>query len=270
MNAALSLTTLTAVGIACALLSVFVILLKWSFLSEGIGHAGFAGAGTAAVLSLLVPSLSSDGSAFGIAIIFCFSTAVGIAWAGRRRAVSGDSAIGAFVVACLSWGFFAQHLRGPAATNTWDTYLVGTLAETSIFSTIVAVLICVMVVMVVVSLHREILLYCFDPTLAEVSGVPVGMIHYLLILLVTFVIVAGMRLMGYLLAPAMLILPGATALAVSVRLRTVFAISIGATLLAVLLGLIANAQWHAIEAGPAIVLVLFVEFLAAIAIRRKP
>jgi ABC-type Mn2+/Zn2+ transport system permease subunit len=53
-------------------------------------------------------------------------------------------------------------------------------------------------------------------------------------------------------------------------LRTVFALSIAATLIAVFLGMAASAHWRIIQAGPAIVLVLFVEFLAAIAIRRKP
>jgi ABC-type Mn2+/Zn2+ transport system permease subunit len=79
-----------------------------------------------------------------------------------------------------------------------------------------------------------------------------------------------MRLLGYVLAPAMLILPGATALALSVRLRMVFALSIAATLIAVMIGLGASMHWRTVQAGPAIVMVLFAEFLAAIAIRRRP
>ena len=51
----ISLITSTAIGLACASLSVFVVLRRWAFIGEGIAHAGFGGAGTAWILSLLLP-----------------------------------------------------------------------------------------------------------------------------------------------------------------------------------------------------------------------
>ena len=43
----ISLVSASAIGVACAMLSVFVILRRWAFIGEGIAHAGFGGAGTA-------------------------------------------------------------------------------------------------------------------------------------------------------------------------------------------------------------------------------
>ena len=70
----MSIITAGAIGLACAALSVFVILRRWAFIGEGIAHAGFGGAGTAWVLSLLFPGvvgLRTEGGIYCIAAIFC-------------------------------------------------------------------------------------------------------------------------------------------------------------------------------------------------------
>jgi manganese/iron transport system permease protein len=271
-NVLYPLITLIAVGTACAVMSVFVVLLKWAFIGEGISHAGFGGAGTAAALSLAVPALGTDFASFSVAVLFCFATAGGIGWVSRRRAVSGDSAIGVFVVASLAWGFvsfgLSHHSLRSGSALPGDAFLVGSIDEASLTTAIAGVAISIFVLTVVGLLGRQILLYCFDPTLAKVTGVPVALIHYVLIFLMAFVVVAGTRLLGYLLMPALFILPGALALALTVRLDRVMMISVSSTLLAVLLGVAVNAHWSFIEIGPAVVLVLFVEFLTALALRR--
>ena len=119
------------------------------------------------------------------------------------------------------------------------------------------------VVLTVIALNRQIILYCFDPVLAEVTGVPVGLIHYLLILLVGIVIVIGMRLAGNLLVPALLVLPGATGLALSQKLRVVMGIAIVMSLIATMAGFYASNRWTFLPSGAPIVLVMFGEFLIA-------
>ena len=259
---------LLAVGIACAALSVFVVLLKWSFIGEGISHAGYAGAGTAALLSLAFPALQTLAAGFAISVLFCLATAIAIGWVARRRAVSGDAAIGVFVVASLAWGAVAGSIS-PGVTGGLHNLLFGSAAESTPTLAIAAAFACTAVLVVVALFSREFILYCFDPTMARVSGVPVGAIHYLLIFLIALVIVCGMKLLGYLLAPALLILPGALALAVTVRLRSVFIIAVLSALAAVVIGLAVSIRWPFIEAGAAVVLVLFLEFLLALAMRKK-
>jgi ABC-type Mn2+/Zn2+ transport system permease subunit len=117
------------------------------------------------------------------------------------------------------------------------------------------------IVIVVAALHRQIILYCFDPVLAQVTGVPVGFVHYLLILLVALVIIVGMRLSGNLLVPALLVLPGAAGLRVSSSMRVVMAVAIVASVVATLAGMAVSRHWQFIAPGPAIVGVLFLEFL---------
>jgi manganese/iron transport system permease protein len=112
-------------------------------------------------------------------------------------------------------------------------------------------------------LFKEILAYCFDPLTAHTGGVRAGFIHYLLMVLLAVTIVIGVRVAGTVLVTALLVLPGATAMTLSQRLRNVIAISIAANLIGAAAGLGMHGIWPVLPAGPMIVLVLFVVFLLA-------
>lgn len=261
------LVTAGALAMACAVLSVIVVLRRWAFIGEGISHSGFGGIGTAWLLSLLLPALGDEAGAYGVAVIFCLAVALGIAFFSRRQKLSSDVTIGVFLVASLAWGFLClsiyRHIRPNMPPPDWERYLLGDLKWISTAAMASAVSLSLAVLLVIGFLEKEILAYAFEPMLAEVSGVRSGFIHYLLIVLLSLLIVLGMRLVGNLLIPALLVLPGAGALLVSHRLRTVLGIAMGMSLLAAVGGCVVNEVFPYLMPGPGIVLILFVEFLVA-------
>jgi len=262
--------TACALAVACALLSVLVVLRRWAFIGEGVSHAGFGGVGTAWLLSLFIPVLGSEGAAYTVAIAFCLTMAMVIGWVSRRERVNADAAIGIVLVGSLAWGFVALQMYGQAghphgSPSGWDFYLLGEVQNLSRPAMLSGVCVSLAVVVTILALGKEILFYCMDPDLAEVSGVRAGFVHYLLMLLLAMVIVVGMRLTGYLLITALLVLPGATALVVSQRLATVVAISVVVSLVGVICGLILRAGPARLPSGPAMVLVLVIQFILAYA-----
>ncbi len=257
-----------AMAVACAVLSVFVVSRRWAFIGEGISHSGFGGAGTAWLLALAFPAVfERPWVPYVGVVVFSLATALAIGFLTRRQRVDSDTAIGIFLVASLAWGFLAQQIyfahthRMPAG---WGTFLLGQMESVSMQFAVAAALVCGAVVAVVAFLGKEIVAYAFDPNLAEASGVPVRFIHYLLMLLVALTIVVGVRVAGSLLVPALLVLPGATALQLSSRLRNVLATSVLVGLCGTLVGLALRSRWPAIPTGPAMVLVLFVLFVVSL------
>ena len=117
-------------------------------------------------------------------------------------------------------------------------------------------------------MKKEILAYCLDPLLAEVSGVRVAMVHHLLIGLVAITTLVGMQIVGTLLITALLVLPAATAQLVSKRLSIVTTTSVACGLLGAVGGLAVHARWPLVPTGPAIVLILFALFVAGFAASR--
>ena len=264
-----ALITAAFMGIACALLSIMVVLRRWAFIGEGVSHAGFGGVGTAWLVSLAVPALGSESAAYSVAIVFCVAMALAIGWVSRRDLLHADAAIGIVLVASLAWGFVALSLYnhakpgGAPPSTGWEFYLLGEIRYVSRQSMISGVCISAAVIVTIIVLGKEILSYCMDPDLAEVSGVRAGLIHYLLMVMLALVIVVGMRLAGYLLVTALLVLPGATALVLTQRLGWVIAVSVAVSLVGTIGGLAVRARWGFINTGPAMVLLLFAQFVVA-------
>jgi ABC-type Mn2+/Zn2+ transport system permease subunit len=267
-----ALLVAVAMAVACAVLSVFVVSRHWAFIGEGISHSGFGGAGTAWLLALAFPAVfERPWVPYAGVVVFSLCTALAIGYLTRRQRVDSDTAIGIFLVASLAWGFLAHRVylqqtgRTPAG---WETFLFGKMEDVSWAFSAGAALVCAAVIAVVAFLGKEIVCYCFDPNLAEASGVPARLIHYLLMLLVAVTIVVGVRVAGNVLVAALLVLPGATAMQLSDRLRNVIASSVLVALCAALAGVAVRARWPVIHTGPAIVLVLFVLFVIAFAAGR--
>src|SRR4051794_33547180 len=221
--------TTASVAAACAVLSVFVVSRRWAFIGEGIGHSGFGGAGTVWMLALAYPALNGPWAVYAGVVVFCLATAVGIAYLGRPRGGSNiDAVIGIFLVASVAWGFIARDLytRRLGPPPAFDTILFGRMPDLPPAFAVAAALVCAGVVAAVALLAKEIVYYCFDPAMAEASGVRSSFIHYLLILLVALTIVVGALVAGSVLVTALLVLPGATALLLSERLRTTVVLSV--------------------------------------------
>jgi ABC-type Mn2+/Zn2+ transport system permease subunit len=220
-------------------------------------------------LSLAIPGLGNTGAAYGVAILFCLAMALVIGWLSRRERLNADAAIGIVLVASLAWGFVAMGIyqeRTRAAGGSasgWDFYLLGEVQNLSTTAMWSGVCVSLAVIVILAVLAKEILFYCMDPDLAEVSGVRARFVHYLLMLLLALVIVVGMRLAGLLLVTALLVLPGATALAVSQRLGIVLAIATAVSLVGIVCGLALRASYPFLPPGPAMVLVLVAQFAVA-------
>ncbi len=253
-----------ALSIACAALSVFVVSRRWAFIGEGISHSGFGGAGTAWMLALLFPRLASPILPELCVILFCVLTGVAIAFLSNHRRTNADAAIGIFMVASLAWGFLSADLYR-AARHTepvgFQEFLFGQMTTLSAQYATSVIMLSAAVLIALVALGKEMLFCSFDPEMAAASGVRAGLIHYLLMLLVTLTIVLGIRIAGSVLVTALLVLPGATALLLSQRLKTVFTIAITTAALGTAAGVLCHDHRQAIPTGPAIVLAMFAEFV---------
>jgi ABC-type Mn2+/Zn2+ transport system permease subunit len=259
-----------AMASACALLSIFVIARRWAFIGEGISHSGFGGAGVAWLAMLAAPTLMDrPWVPYAAVVIFCLATALAIGAISRGERVAGDAAIGIFLVASLALGFLArevyQYVRGRDPVDFAELLFGRTSGAIDPAMVGVVVMISAAVMLTLAALGKEIVSYCFDPQMAQASGVRAALVHYLLMLLIALTIIIGMPAIGAPMVTALLVLPGVTASLLSRRLSRVLAISVAAALVAAVAGVTINAMCRFLPLGPVIVLVLFGEFLLAYA-----
>jgi ABC-type Mn2+/Zn2+ transport system permease subunit len=245
-----------AVGIVCSLLSVLIVLKRMAFIGQGISHAGFGGMGTAALLGLT--GMRYDWRQDLIVGLFCIGTGFVIAAISRKRRVGIDAAIGILLAATMAWGVLMHNLRavladypwyrqwvgGSGYTPPWEAILFGSPWTVGQDGMIGALVLCGVVVLVCALLYHRLLFFAFDETVARVHGVPSGWLYYLVLLLISAVIVVGIRLVGFILISALLIVPGSTALLISRRTSRVLVVAllvgVGCTTGGLLISLVAD------------------------------
>lgn len=266
-----TLVAMFALAISCGVLSLVVFWRRWAFLGEGIAHAGFGGAGTAWLIASISPAADHPLVVSLCVAVFCLATAGGIGVVARGQRIHADTAIGAFLVGALAWGFVGQQVylsvygRPPAG---FQALLFG---HTELLTPVHAQLSLALLMLTLVSLamfRRQVLLYCLDPQLAQTSGIRTDRVHYLLIVLIALAIMIGVRLVGSVLITAMLILPGATAVLTARRLGTTVIAATGVVLLATAAGILLNRRWEMLPQGPSIVLSLFALFIVVWRLKR--
>lgn len=112
--------------------------------------------------------------------------------------------------------------------------------------------------------RRDIMLYCFDRTHAHIIGLPVRIIHFSLLVLLSLTIVSSLKAAGIILVIAMLIAPGATGFLLSASFDRILVIAIIVSVFSCMAGTIISYHMD-VSTSPIIVIIQAVLFIIAFA-----
>ncbi len=258
-----------AIALMAAPLSVIVVLKRLAFIGQGVSHAAFGGIGTAAMLGALAPAtmgaFTRGAGQFAIVLGFCLLSGLVIAWMSRRKSTSGDTAIGIVLVASMAIGAVLLHMAAKwqgSRPPSWESVLFGSILEIDARTAWVTWMIAIAVLGVVVARRRALLMWTFDEATAPAFGVESARVRLVVMAMLTLAVVLSMRLAGVVLSTALLVLPGAAALASSVRFGRVMALAVLSAVAGVVGGLVVcfELDW---PPGPSVVVVLAVVYAIA-------
>ena len=243
------------VSLAAALVGAFVVLKGLAFLGDAVAHTQLAGAAIALVLGggAVLITLGA-----GVAAIL---TALGVALLTIRARLREDTAIGIMFA-----GFFALGVLLISRQRTFaidlGSLLVGHILGASWNDLIVMAALTVVILLAIVLFFGELRFVAYDPEMAAVSGVPVVAVQVGLLVLIAIAAVVAFRLVGVILAMAMLVTPAAAAAQLVRRLEWIILLSALIGALATLIGL--YLSFHlGLAAGPSIVIVAVLAVVAA-------
>ncbi|WP_127598376.1 metal ABC transporter permease [Nitratireductor alexandrii] len=239
------------VALPMALLSTFLVLKGWSLMGDAVSHAVLPGIVLAymAGISLAVGAFAA-GMVCAIATGFLKEnsrvkedTVMGVVF-------SGMFGLGIVLYLSIETDVHLDHiLFGDMLGVVWAD-----VAE----SAVIAALVCGLLML----RRRDLLLLSFDEQHARAIGLPVRLLHYGLLAVLSLTIVGALKAVGIILAIAMLITPGATAFLLARRFGPMMAI---AALVGVLSSFFGVYLSFFIDSAPAptIVLLMTASFLAA-------
>jgi manganese/iron transport system permease protein len=250
MQRALIVSVLVAA--VCAVLSCYLVLKGWSLMGDAISHAVLPGIVLAFILGLPL--------AIG-AFVAGLSCALFTGYLKENSRVKEDTVMGIVFSGMFGLGLVIftkvetdQHLLHILFGNVLGV-TVRDLVETAVVAggTLAIVLL----------KRRDLLLYCFDPNHARSIGLPVRVLHYGLLILLSLTIVASLKAVGIILVIAMLIAPGATAYLLTSSFERMLAIATAVATSSAALGTIISFHIDG-ATGACIVLVQAAIFILAL------
>jgi len=224
-----------AVAAVCAVMGVFVVQRGLAFLGDGLAHSAFGGIAIGLFLGASVEH------AVWIAIPFTAMIAIGIGYVLRHTQLRGDVAISVFFSFSLALGVLFLHLRkatGPQIDI--ESLLFGSMLGVTPQVLTVVVVVSAVALALTLLLWSRLAYAIFDPELAAISGVPVGVLEYLLLAETAVVVVVAVKTVGVVLVSSFVVIPAATARLIGSSLARVTALACLIGTLGAAIGLLAS------------------------------
>jgi manganese/iron transport system permease protein len=249
MQRALLMSLLVAA--VCAVLSCYLVLKGWSLMGDAISHAVLPGIVLAFVLG--IPLVIG-------AFVAGLACALATGYLKDNSRVKEDAVMG--IVFSGMFGFGLVLFTKVETDQHLNHILFGNVLGVTAADLIETAIIAGGTLLIVLAKRRDLLLYCFDPNHARAIGLPVRVLHYGLLILLSLTIVSSIKAVGIILVIAMLIAPGATAYLFTDRFGRMLLIAVTMASASAVLGTLISFHING-ATGACIVLVQACLFLAA-------
>lgn len=245
------LLTAVLVGVLGGVVGSFVILRGLALIGDAISHAVLPGVAISYMLGI-----NFLFGAFGFGLL----TAFGIGYIGHRTRIRTDASIGIMFSTFLALGVILAAKAQTAVDLT--QILFGNVLAVSDFDMYLTIVVSAVILTLAAVFYKQLKVATFDPTFAQVYGVPVQAIHYALLVALTLVSVVALQTVGVLLVVAVLVIPASAALLLTNRLSVMLFLAAAFGTLSAMGGLFLSIRYN-LPSGAVVVLVAFVIFAAA-------
>lgn len=246
-----ALLTSIMVGIICGVIGCFIILRGMALMGDAISHAVLPGVALSYMIGI---------NFFFGAVFTGVLTALGIGFISQNSRIKNDVSIGIMFTAAFALGIILITMM-KSSTDLYHILFGNVLAvrPDEMWTTL---FIGIIVLVSIYLFYKELLVSSFDPTMARAYGLPVRVIHYFLMVLLTLVTVASLQTVGIILVVAMLITPASTAYLLTNRLWVMLYLSAGLGILSSIIGLYFSYTYN-LASGATIVLAATFLFILA-------
>ncbi|PXA72180.1 metal ABC transporter permease [Cryobacterium arcticum] len=258
-----ALLVLLALSLVAGVVGVLVNLRSLEFISDGLTHSVFPGIAIGFVWG------GREGLFVG-AMVAALLAAV-VLTVITRRAVSGDAAIAIVFTAMFSVGILVVSRQSNYAGQL-EQLLFGRLLTVTATEVVQTLVICAIALLLVGVTLKQQVYRAFDRTAVAAAGYRPLLLDLVLNIAIALVVVAASSAVGNLLVLAVLIVPGAVARLITVRLWLLFPLAAGFAALCAWLGLALGFEASVragidLPSGATVVLVLVAGYLLVLLVR---
>ncbi|NHF73524.1 metal ABC transporter permease [Paracoccus xiamenensis] len=238
-----------------ALLSCFLVLKGWALMGDAVSHAVLPG-----IVLAYIWGLPLIFGAFAAGMV----TALATGFLSDNSRVKQDTVMGVVFSGMFGLGIV---MYVALQTNVHlDHVLFGNMlgigAEDLRTAGWISALVCACLLLK----WKDLMLHAFDPAQAKASGLPVGLLHYGMLTILSLTIVATLSSTGLILAVGLLIAPGAIAFLTVRRFGAMLVVAVAVNLVGMLGGVYAS---FVLDSAPAATIVLVLTAIFVVAFVRR-
>jgi zinc transport system permease protein len=252
------------IAVTCAVLGVYVVLRRIVFVGAALAQVSSAGIALAYWLAGhgIATGLASHPEALSLA-----ATLGSVMFFARplRGPVPPDARIGVWYAVAAAAGILL--IAKAAVGEAHDIFLQGNILGITNSDTLELLIVCTPVLVALIAFQKELLFTSFDRDTARTLGYRVDMWDLGFYLVLGVVISISMQFAGVLLVFNFLVLPAVTGLLLARGMASTFLFSLGAALLAAVLGFALSIPFD-LPTGPSMIAVSGALVLLAWLVRR--
>ncbi|WML54083.1 metal ABC transporter permease [Neobacillus sp. PS3-12] len=249
------------IGLLAPLLGVFVVVRRLSLIADALSHVTLAGIAA----SLLLEKSFALFNGFNPVYLGMVFSVGGSLFIEKLRGVYKhyqELAIPIILSSGIGLGVIFISLANGFNTDLFS-YLFGSVTAVTPTDLWVILIISIFVILLVISLYKELFLLSFDEEHAKASGIAASSIHFCFIVMVALVIAASMRIVGILLVSSLMTLPVAASIRIAKGFKQTIFLSILFGEISVLGGLF-TAYYLNLAPGGSIVMISVLILILAI------
>ncbi len=244
-------------GTLLSVLSLFINIKNWSFINVGISHATFGGLALGVYLGI-TPIYTG--------LIFALVVGVLIGYISKQGNIHEDISIGILFSISMALGVIFLTLTSNYTSDLF-TFLFGnilTITEEDIY---ILIGFSAFTYVFLILFFQKIMFCCYNEDVAYTAGINVNFYYYSLIILVAISTVLAVKLVGVILASALMILPAATARQIFWHYRKIILFSIILSIFVILTGIYLSYIYN-LPSGATIVFLYGVLFLLIVSAKK--
>ncbi|MBW1668723.1 MAG: metal ABC transporter permease [Deltaproteobacteria bacterium] len=185
------------VSIVCGILGTLIVVNRIVFISGGIAHASFGGIGLAFYIGMS-PALG--------AAIFALAVSMVMGIASVKNKERADTVIGVMWAIGMALGIILIELT-PGYNADVMSYLFGSILTVPKSDIWYMLSLDILVFFVVFFFYKEFIAMSYDEEFAFVMGIPVRLLYFVLLAMISLSVVMIIRVVGLILVIALLTIP---------------------------------------------------------------
>jgi len=245
-------------SILCGIIGAVIVEKRLVSMSGGIAHTSFGGIGLGYLLN--VPPIITG-------MIFAIIASISLPVIKRKTNTASDTLIGIFWATGMALGILFIGLT-PGYPPDMTSYLFGDILTVSTLYLILLSVLSIVVLIVFISMFNYWKAYLFDETYLHVIGVKTSFFERILYILIALAIVLLIKVVGIILAIALLTIPSAIAKLYTKQLKVMM---IAATLISLFtsIGGLVLSYYFNIPSGATIILLAVVIYFGSYILKKQ-